>query len=196
MLKKLECEFLGMNLDRNHGYRIGILFIFFTILALLLWQYDVGYSILPLLLIGALVWFAYEYMQGTNRKQLNAAFEIGLFLMLFDFAVENIGAILGLWEVTQSLFKVVYVPIEIMALTLIGGTAWALAQPKKFNKINSVLDILLFSVFGALGEFLLIKNGIMAYSGGWTSIHAFIGYFITWNILHYLRYNVVPIVWK
>jgi hypothetical protein len=185
-----------MNLDNAHAMRIGILFIFFSLLAILLWTYDVGYVILPLLLVGALIWFVYEYLHKKDKTLLNAAFEIGLFLMIFDFAVENIGAILGLWEVTQSLFKVIYVPIEIMALTLIGGCAWAMAQPKAFNKINSALDILLFSVFGALGEFLLIKNGIMFYSGGWTSIHAFLGYFITWNILHYLRYNIVPLVWK
>lgn len=185
-----------MDINRNHGLHIAILFIFFIILALWLWQFDVGYPILPILVASALVWFVYEYVHGINKKELNSAFEIGLFLMLFDFAVENLGAVFGLWEVTESLFKVIHVPIEIMALTLIGGTAWALAQPKKFNKINSALDILLFSVFGAVGEFLLIKNGIMFYSGGWTSIHAFLGYFITWNILHYLRYNVVPLVWK
>lgn len=185
-----------MAFNKTHVMKLGVLFIFFLILAFFLWNYDVGYIILPVLLAAAVIWFIYEYTRGVKKKDLNTAFEIGLFLLLFDFAVENIGAILEFWQVTKTVFHVIYVPIEIMALTLVGGAAWALAQPKKFNKMNSALDILLFSVFGAAGEFLLIKNNIMFYSGGWTSIHAFLGYFITWCILHYLRYRVVPIVRK
>jgi hypothetical protein len=185
-----------MDIDKSHAKKIGFLFIYFLILAYLLWTYNIGEIILPILVLSAILWFFLEYLTGVKQKDLNAAFEIGLFLMLFDFAVENIGGLMDLWQVTQTAFHVIFVPIEIMALTLIGGTAWALAQPKKFNKINSALDILLFSIFGAAGEFLLIKNGMMFYSGGWTSIHAFLGYFITWSILHYLRYKIVPIIWK
>ena len=151
-----------MNLDKNHAFRIGILFVFFTIVAFSLWAFQADARILLFLVLSAIVWFAFEYAQGVSRKQLNAAFEIGLFLMLFDFAVENLGAVFGLWGVTQSAFKVIHVPIEIMALALIGGMAWALAQPKKFSRANSALELLLFSVFGMAGEFLLIKNGIMA----------------------------------
>jgi hypothetical protein len=183
-----------MDIEKNHLRRLGVLFIYFLILAYLLWTYQIGEIILHVLVISAIVWFFYEYLQKNSLRDLNAAFELGLFLMLFDFLVENIGATLDLWEVTQTIFHVVYVPIEIMALTLIGGTAWALAQPKEFNKINSAIDMLFFSAFGALGEFLLIKNNVMFYSNGWTSIHAFFGYFITWGILHYLRYRVLPIV--
>lgn len=181
-----------MALDKPHATRLVVLFVYFLLLAFILWKYDVGYIILPVLVASAVIWFIYEYTRGVKKKALNAAFEIGLFLMLFDFVVQNLGALLDLWQVVDTALHVIYVPIEIMALTLIGGTAWALAQPKNFNRINSALDVLLFSVFGAAGEFLLIKNNVMFYSGGWTSLHAFLGYFITWSILHYLRYNVVP----
>ena len=187
---------LGKNLDKIHAMKIAVLFVYFCILAYVLWTYDVGYIILPILVLSAIIWFLYEYSQGVKRPRLNAAFEIGLFLMIFDFIVENAGALFDLWQVGQSALHVIFVPVEIMALCLIGGTAWALAQPKKFGRMDTALDIALFSVFGALGEFLLIKNGIMFYSGGWTSIHAFLGYFITWCLLHYLRYKVVPIIFK
>jgi len=185
-----------MALDKNHATKIGILFVYFCILAYILWTYDVGYIILPILVLSSIAWLLYEYSHGVKQAVLNAASGIGLFLMLFDFIVENVGAFFGLWQVGTSALFVIFVPIEIMALCLIGGTAWALAQPKKFSRMDSVLDIMLFSAFGTLGEFLLIKNGIMTYSGGWTSIHAFIGYFITWCLLHYLRYKVVPIIFK
>ena len=182
-----------MDFDKMHGLKVGILFVFFCILAYLLWSYDIGYPILPVLVLSGIVWFVYEYKfaKKVKAKELNSAFEIGMFLMIFDFAVENIGALLGLWQVTKTAFHVIFVPIEIMALCLIGGTAWALAQPKRFMVINSALDILLFSTFGMIGEFLLIKNGVMAYSGWWTSAFAFLGYLITWISLHFLRYRVV-----
>lgn len=51
----------------------------------------------------------------------------------------------------------------------------ALYLPKRFDKVYSICDILLLSTFGALGEFILVKNDILAYMGGWTSIHAFMG---------------------
>ena len=77
-----------------------------------------------------------------------------------------------------------YVPIEIMLICLIGGAAWALAQPRKFNLANATADTLLFTAFGAIGEFVLIRNGIMHYYPPWTSVFAVLGYFITWVILH------------
>jgi ABC-type polysaccharide transport system permease subunit len=71
--------------------------------------------------------------------------------------------------------------------------AWALYLPKKFRLSYSLFDILFFSFFGALGEALLIKNGLMVYTGGWTTTHAFFGYFVTWVILHTIRYKVLEV---
>jgi len=185
-----------MDLDQTHLKKLGFLSAYFIILAFLLWNHVLADLILHLLVISALIWFFYEYLQKRSPAELNIAFELGIFLMLFDFIVENAGAVLGLWQVVQTTFHVAYVPIEIMALTLIGGAAWALAQPGKFTRINSAIDILFFSAFGALGEYMLIKNNIMHYANGWTSMHAFLGYFITWSLLHYLRYRVLPLIRK
>ncbi|MDI6639943.1 MAG: hypothetical protein QMD78_03880 [Methanocellales archaeon] len=140
----------------------------------------------------AILWFLIElYHNKTQTNKLKKSFLVGLFLMLFDFVVENSGKIAGLWEGYNSLFFVLYVPAEVMILCLVGGMAWALYLPERFDEVHSICDILLFSIFGALGEFILIKNGILAYMGGWTSIHAFMGYAVTWIILHALNYRII-----
>jgi len=177
-------------LEKPHAYKLLGLFMYFCLLAYMLWRFDIGYAILPLLVLSAIGWLEYEWQKDPKHLAPVDAVKIGFFLMVFDFAVENAGASLGLWHVVESGLFVLAVPIEIMLLALFGGTAWALAQPKKFSRINSALDIALFSVFGMIGEFLLIKNGIMEYSGGWTSLHALAGYVITWCILLFVRYRV------
>jgi hypothetical protein len=179
------------NFDSVHAAKIGVLFAYFCALAYLLWNYDVGYAILPVLVASGLAWLLYEHSLKPKPAALRSALFIGLFLMVFDFIVENAGAALGLWQVTKTALYVAYVPLEIMILTLAGGTAWALAQPRRFSPLDSCIDIALFSVFGMLGEFMLIRNGIMAYAGGWTSFHAFFGYLATWCLLTWLRYRRV-----
>jgi len=190
VLKKLDGIGSGMDMpDKPHAAKLSVLFAYFCLLAYVLWNFQIGYVILPLLVASAIAWLLYEYSRGRKPAELRAAAFIGLFLMLFDFAVQNAGGALGLWQVTQTALRVIYVPIEIMLLTLVGGTAWALAQPKRFGLVDSALDIALFSVFGMVGEFLLIRNGVMLYSGPWTSALAFAGYFATWCILTWLRYR-------
>lgn len=147
-------------LDRQHLTRIVVLFIYFTVLGYYFYNYAPGYVIWPILVGSAIVWFGAEYYQNIkNTALVKNAFLLGFFLMVFDFIVENIGATLNLWRVSVTTFPVIAVPIEVMLLCLIGGTAWALAQPKKFNQYNAILDILLFSIFGMIGEFTLIQNG-------------------------------------
>lgn len=176
-------------MDKMHITKIGILLVYFSLLAILLYYATPGYVILPALVASAVVWLAIECrLNNCDRRLMKAAVLMGLFLMLFDFAVENLGGYFNLWQVKLTVLHVGYVPIEIMLVCLIGGAAWALAQPKKFHWINTAADIALFSIFGALGEFLLIRNGIMFYYPPWTSVLAVIGYFITWVLLH--------IVWR
>ena len=75
-------------------------------------------------------------------------------------------------------------------LTHRGGTAWALYLPRRFDLWHSFLDCLAFAFFGALGERLLIGQVLFVYQQWWTSYDAFVAYFVTWVILHYLRYRV------
>jgi hypothetical protein len=77
-----------------------------------------------------------------------------------------------------------------MGIAFFGGAAWAVYQPKKFNLNHSIYDSLVFGFFGALGEWLLIGQGLFAYHLWWTSYLAFASYFLTWVILHFVRYRV------
>lgn len=171
------------------------LVIFFTVLGVFFW-YSLpllpNFSFWSILLLLAIIWFLIELkINWKRKKEIKKALIIGLFLMVFDFIFENSGFYLGLWQSSYSLFFVLTVPIEIMGVTLLGGTAWALHLPRKFNRMYSVLDILVFSIFGTLGEFILLNNGVMTYLDGWTSVYAFFSYMLTWIILHTLKYKVL-----
>ena len=145
------------------------------------------------LVICAFGFLAFEYLvHKPSSEQFVNALYTGLFLMLFDFVVENSGTLFGLWRSNGGAITVLTVPIEVMLVCLIGGMAWALYVPKRFNIFFSAADLLVFSFFGALGEWVLIQNGMMTYYLWWTSIYAFIAYALTWFLLHSFRYLVVP----
>ena len=78
-----------------------------------------------------------------------------------------------------------------MAIAFFGGAAWALYLPKKFSLAHSIADCLVFGAFGALGEWLLIGQVLFVYQQWWTSYDAFAAYFLTWVILHFVRYRVL-----
>lgn len=140
----------------------------------------------------AVAWLALEY--ALNRKSprmLQKAILMGLFLMVFDFIFEGSGTLFELWRSSHSVLPVMTVPVEVMLICLFGGAAWYLYLPRKFNLPHSAADILLFALFGALGEAVLMGNGMMTYYQWWTSYHAFIAYGITWVILHYVRYKIL-----
>ena len=137
----------------------------------------------------AFIWLLYETAKPKKKPLIKYAILLGLFLMIFDFIVENLGFFAGLWTSPQSIFSVIAVPIEIMALTFIGGYAWSMHLPLKFDKVYMFFEVLIFGFFGALGEYLLILNNMMIYTNGWTSIHAFFGYVITWIILFGVWYK-------
>jgi hypothetical protein len=172
------------------------------------WTFKIGiFSIIGLIFLGltpnwgnilywvlvasAAAWLVYEW--NKHRKfNMVRAFSLGLFLMLFDWFVETYGLFLGQWQTAHSLYFVGYaVPIEIMLVCLIGGAAWAMHFPKKFDWTYILGDTAIFAFFGTVGEYLMIQNGSMIYMGGWTSLHAFIGYAITWIIMSLAWYRVL-----
>ncbi len=161
----------------------------FSSLAVLFWYFPAPYSFLLwwILVACAVGWLLIE-LQDREGKEVRRAAEIGLFLMLFDFAVENLGKIAGLWESHNSAFFVLAVPIEVMLLAFIGGTAWALYQPKEFSGLYTLADISIFAAYGTLGEFILRNKGLMIYMGGWVSFYTFLGYALTWAMLHAIVY--------
>lgn len=162
---------------------------YFLFLAILFYRY--GEFMWPVLVASALVWFFVE-AKRVGWEKAKKAFLIGLFLLVFDFIVENTGWIFGLWEV-EGTFSIGVVPVEVMLIAFFGGSAWALYMPRKFDAQHSLLDAFVFSFFGTFGEFLLIKHGYFMYYRGWTSLHAFFAYFIAWWTMNYVRYRVVKL---
>jgi len=173
-----------------------VLEVLFIILIIICWfcTFNPPYLIYFFFVFLSIMWLFIELKYNwEDRKKVKKALKIALFLMVFDFVVENTGAYLGLWKVTGSVLQIGVVPIEVMLIAFFGGWAWALYLPKKYNKIHTFLDIVIFSVFGAVGEFLFVRHGFLVYLDGWTSTHAFIGYAATWVILHLLNYQFLEV---
>ncbi len=163
----------------------------FSVIGVIFWLMTPkgGIEMYWILVAGAAGWLLYEYMK--NKTLIKKALMFGLFLMVFDWIVENIGAMLGFWISTNSLLFVAAVPIEIMLLATLGGAAWVHQFPKKLNWIYTLGDALIFASFGMIGEYLLKANNQMIYMGGWTSLHAFVGYFGTWILISLVWYKVI-----
>lgn len=178
-------------MNRRNAYALVIKAVVFSLIAAFFWFLAPSGGLLTYaaLVTLALIWLVYEASKTKKNKLLKHAFLLGLFLMVFDFVVENAGFFAGLWTSPQSMFSVISVPIEIMLLTFIGGSAWALHLPTKPDRTYVTFEVLIFGFFGALGEYLLILNGMMVYTNGWTSLHAFFGYVVTWIILFGVWYK-------
>jgi len=132
------------------------------------------------------------YLYRNKLKTLwKSALLLGIFLMVFDWVVENIGANLNFWYSYISVFFVRAVPLEIMITALLGGFSYALFLPKKWNWKYIFLISLIFAFGGMLGENTLRSKGFMSYSGGWTPIHAFVAYFLVWILLNLVWYFVL-----
>jgi hypothetical protein len=167
--------------------KLLLLTAYFVVLALVLTYVDMGQLSWYVILASAIAWFGLEARE--NRGRVRTALGVGVFLLVFDFAFENSGWLAGLWF-TKSQFHVGVVPVQVMGIALFGGAAWALYLPRRFNLWHSVVDCVVFATFGALGERLLIGQVLFVYQQWWTSYDAFVAYFLTWVILHCVRYGI------
>ena len=59
------------------------------------------------------------------------------------------------------------------------------------DKLYILGDSAIFAAFGMVGERLLIANNQMVYGAGWTSIHALVGYFLTFLVISYVWYKLI-----
>ena len=162
----------------------------FSFIGLIFWLLvpNGGIAMYYILIFGAAFWFLYEYKTNQVSRK---AIKLGLFLMVFDWVVENLGDITNLWRSTNSFMFVGAVPIEIMALATVGGAAWAMHFPKKLNWGYVAGDAAMFAVFGMVGERLLIANNQMVYGPAWTSMHALVGYFLTFFAVSFVWYKFI-----
>ena len=167
--------------------------IIFLIIGIFFWFLtpNAGLITYATLIIAAFLWLFYEIVKKKEKPIIKQALLLGLFLMVFDFIVENIGFFSGFWTSPQSIFPVISVPIEIIILTFVGGCAWSMHLPLKPSKLFMAFEVLIFGFFGALGEYLFILNNMMIYKDGWASIYAFFSYIVTWIILFAVWYKVV-----
>lgn len=172
---------------RGAAYRL----VAFALLALLFWFLtpNVGAIFWGVLLIAASGWFALEYR--INPKFARRALLWGLGLAMVDFVVENFGASVGLWFTRQSILFLGAVPTEVSLLAIIGGAAWMMRQPPKIDWKYLAVDAAVFAIGGAVGEWLLIQNGIMRYTPLWNSWFAFAAYFIIWLIGNWIWYRFI-----
>ncbi len=168
--------------------KLVLLTVYFAVLAAVIYTTPLGQLSWYVILVSALAWFGLEARE--NRGRLADAMKVGAFLLIFDFIFENSGWLAGLWY-TKSQVAVGVVPVQVMGIAFFGGAAWALYLPRKFNLWHSVADCLVFAAFGAIGEHLLIGQVLFVYQQWWTSYDAFAAYFLTWVILHYVRYGVL-----
>jgi len=151
------------------------------------------YPIWSVITLTALMWFAVEYyLKGKHReKYLKLAFIVGIFIMIFDFIVENLGYVFGFWISLNSIWLILAVPIEVMIAFLLGGAAFALFMldiewDYKFIALNSII----FSFFGAIAEWALILMELMQYGNNWSSVHAFLLYFVTFLLIYKFYFGV------
>lgn len=136
-------------------------------------------------LMGTLCLFMYSLI--LYKRLLIKYFLIGAFLLVFDFIVETIGGMLGLWSSTGSLLLIGYVPIEVMGMCLFGGTAWAIQLDNRIKRKERFLYFLLIcSIFGVTGEQILIACNVMSYSGWWNIYYAWFAYILTTVLLIFL----------
>ncbi len=119
-----------------------------------------------------------------RKFALSRATKMGFFLFAFDFVFENLGLILGYWNTSGSLFQIGAVPIEVMVIAAAAGYAYAIVFPRKFSWETGFYTSLLIAAAGTAIEAILNNFGVLTYTGGWTSMHAFVSYFGTFFLMH------------
>lgn len=147
----------------------------------------------PVFALAAVVWFCFEYRNNEgDKKRIIKALKIGLILVAANLLVNYyFGFVKGAYIIGQnSLFFILGNPIELLAASFLGGAAWFLRVPKKFDKIYSALDVLTLAFFGMLAEVMLIGNDLLTYITV-DSLNAFLTYALIWTILHFVYYKIL-----
>ena len=122
-----------------------------------------------------------------RRSTLARAAKMGLFLFAFDFVFENLGLVLGYWNTSGSVFQAGAVPVEVMVIAATAGYAYAMIFPRRFGWEMGFFTSLLIAAAGTAIEAMLNSFGVLAYTGGWTSMHALVAYFGTFFLMHRLN---------
>jgi len=145
----------------------------------------VGMSLWILLLFAAIGIFSSIFtFRKRSKNEVRRGIYLGIFLLVFDYIFETAGYYLNLWEATGSVFRLGAPPIEVLIIAFLAGFTYTMLFEKKFKLYYGLATSLLIAVVGTSFEALLISEGLLIYSGGWTSYHALVSYFVTFLLMH------------
>lgn len=134
---------------------------------------------------GTVYFVVKERTAKLKLKELTSrAVRLGLFLWLFDFAFENLGLVLGYWNTAGSIFQIGAVPVEVMVIAFCAGFTYALLFAREFDWQLGFFSSLWIAAAGTAIESILVDLGALNYTNGWTSLHAFVAYWLAFMIMH------------
>ncbi len=119
-------------------------------------------------------WWKKANVKAIVRKGLT----LGLILAVFDWVFENAGAILGYWHSVGSTLFLGAVPVEVFFIALCAGAFYNWIAPKQFSWLLALASSLVIAVIGSGIEASLAEQNLLVYTGGWTSTHALVAYFV------------------
>ncbi len=131
-------------------------------------------------LFGVLYWAFPPRDKGRVLK-------LGLFLALFDFFFENAGALASFWVSRNSVLFIGASPVEIFVVALFAGGAYALIFLPKFEWRAAGLVALPIAVAGTAIEALMIWQGSLEYSLGWTFLLALPAYWLAFILVGWVN---------
>jgi hypothetical protein len=130
------------------------------------------------------------------RSGIKLAVLMGVFLSVFDWVIENLGALYGYWVSNFSNFYVLAVPFEVSVAAVFGGALLSLIGTNYKLKVKQiVIGSALFALGMTFGEYYANMFGLMKYGNGWWSLHAFFAYFGTWLLFFFLNRKLSRIKW-
>lgn len=142
-------------------------------------------SVWMYLLFAAVGIFGTLFVLLKPKKQvMSRAMKLGLFLFAFDFIIENAGLLLGYWHTCGSVLQLMAVPLEVALIAFLAGCAYALLFPPKFDWSLGAASSLLIAVVGTGIEAIIVGQGVLVYTGGWTSYHTLAAYFAAFLLMH------------
>ncbi|MCX6767964.1 MAG: hypothetical protein NTY90_04540 [Candidatus Micrarchaeota archaeon] len=127
------------------------------------------------------------WKKGAERTVLRRGLVLGAILAVFDWVFENAGALFGYWHTAGSTLFLGAVPIEVFFIALSAGAAYNWIFPQKFSWLFAVCSSAVIAVIGAGIEASLAQEGLLVYTGGWTSAHAVVAYFAVFLGMYFVN---------
>ena len=183
---------MKFNTDFGNSKKVMKLIVLFSALFAFFWIASPNLTpdgFWTILLVMAVGWLAYElWSNKPGLKSLAFPFLVGISLLVMDLIINYVGLLWNLYTITPTSFTILADPLQLPLIALVGGMAYALHLPKRFDFVYTSTDVLLIGFFGTITERMLNINGIMDYiSVNW--VNAFLTYAFVWLVLHMVYYS-------